>query len=72
MENPRVSDAACLAAFAACEKSAVTVVANQTHIIIVDGRKEIARFIMEDAAQASTAFQLAYFRPILEAALNIV
>lgn len=72
MENPRVSDAACLAAFDACNKSTVTVVANQSHIVIVDGRKEIARFPLEDAEQASTAFQLAYFRPILEAALNIV
>lgn len=76
MENPRVSDAACLAAFEKCEHSAVEVMVTPTHIVIIDnaapvGMREVSRFKMEDAEAAQTAYRIAFFRPILEAALNI-
>lgn len=76
-DHPRVTDAQCLSAFVAYEKSNVEVVPMEGgRISIIDhsrkvGERLLGIFTQEQNDEAVLCFQLAWMRPILEAALNV-
>lgn len=70
----RVSDAQCLAAANACINSEINLLKTDGGYVVFDGNSPAGKQVLHSGASledATTAYQIAFFRPQLEAALNV-
>lgn len=72
----RVSDAQCLAAYAMAQEPGVSLYEQATQFAVIDASLPVSDRVvwtgpLSSLDAAKTAYQIAYMRPILTAALNV-
>lgn len=70
----RVTDAQCLAAENAASNNEISLLKTDGGYVVFDGNAPAGKQVLHkgtDLEAAGTAYKLAYFRPMLEAALNV-